>query len=1202
MRPNILITIAIAFFFSIKSAYCQYANIEFIENKGQWNENVKFKGVMNNGAFFLTEKGFRVLQSKAEDLEKMSDFFHGFSHVSAHNIAAKSVIPPKDEDGITVHSHAYNVEFINAQTPAIVGDKPLNTYNNYIIGNDPSKWKGNCRIYQAITYQNIYPGIDIRYYTNDGKLKYDIVVHAGADLSHLAMKYDGVDGLQVKNEQLVIKTSVGETRELAPYAYQVVAGVKKEVGCRFKVAGKTVQFAVNNYSKSSELIIDPTLVFSTFTGSTADNWGYTATYGPDGSFYAGGIVFDQGFPTSPGAFSTSFNGGIDDEGIGPYDIGIIKFSPNGSDRTYATYIGGSGNEQPHSLVVDGQGELVLAGRSNSPNFPTTVTDNGGGGYDIIVTKLNAAGSALVGSRKIGGKESDGVNIRPKYPQSPVTSIRRNYGDDARGEVILDNDGNIILASNTQSALFPTTGGAFQKTSGGKQDGVLIKLTSNLSNILFSTLIGGSGNDAAFVLAINPTDNNIYVGGNTDGADFPGNKTNALHPAYQGGETDGFVSIVSPDGGALLKTTFIGTADIDMLYGIQFDKFGFPYIMGTTTSDTWPIVNAAFSQSKGKQFIAKLKPDLSAYEYSTVFGSGAKTPNISPIAFLVDRCENVYVSGWGGTTNSDMNYPNAGTSGLSVTPDAIQSKTDNSDFYFFVLERNAAGQLYGSFFGQVGGLGEHVDGGTSRFDRNGVIYQALCANCGRDVPFPTTPGVWSPSNGSTRCNLAAVKIAFNLAGVASSVRASINGVISDTSGCVPLTVDFTDTLASAKKYVWNFGDGSADVATADPTISHTFNAAGTYQVKLISIDSSKCNIADSAYTHIKVRSDKVNLGFASQKLLPCESANYQFTNTSLINTPGRNFTNTSFTWYFGDSTPPVTAGLNLVTHAFPGPGVYKVKLVLTDTSFCNAPDSVEIPLRIATNVKAQFETPPGGCAPYNAVFDNISAGGQQFFWAFGDGETSTEASPTHVYTVPGTYSITLRAVDSGTCNMMDTTGMTIVVSDKPTASYTFTPNPPQENTAVNFSNNSIGATHYVWKFGDGDSLNARSQEPVSHIYNETGTFNTCLVALNNFGCPDTTCQHIVARITPLIDVPNAFTPNGDGINDKVFVRGFAISKMTWRIYNRWGQMVFETNDKTQGWDGTFKGSIQPKEVYHYSLAVQFSDNSKYEKKGDITLLR
>jgi gliding motility-associated-like protein len=847
----------------------------------------------------------------------------------------------------------------------------------------------------------------------------------------------------------------------------------------------------------------------------------------------------------------------------------------------------------------------MAGRTNSDNYPVRATGAPGQDYDIILTKLNATGSDLIGSIKIGGSKIDGINIGGKSSAPTGTqSIRRNYGDDARSEVILDNAGNVWLTSNTQSEDFPTTTGAFQRTFGGKQDGVIIKASPDLSNILVSTFIGGSENDAAFVLAVNPADNNIYIGGNTVSPNLPGDKTAVLHPAFQGGETDGFVSIITADGNTLLKTSYVGTSGHDMLFGVQFDKFGFPYIMGTTTG-AWPVVNAAFSQAGGKQFIAKLKPDLSTYEYSTIFGTNTAEPNLSPVAFLVDRCENVYVSGWGGEANAG--YANAGTRGLPVTPDAIKTTTDNSDFYFFVLERNAVRQLYGSFFGQTGGGnsgGEHVDGGTSRFDRNGVIYQGMCANCGGGVPFPTTPGVWSPNNGSSQCNLAAVKIAFNLAGVTGSVRASINGVIQDTAGCAPLTVDFTDTIAAGKRYVWNFGDGSPDIETTIPNQSHTFNAVGTYRVRLISIDESKCNVADTAYTNIRVRPIKGVLGFTPKKENPCNLFNYTFTNTSFVSPAERQFSNTSFRWSFGDNTPPVIAGTESISHSFPGPGVYKVKLELLDSNFCNAPETLEVDLRIATNVEAAFTTPDKGCAPYTAVFQNTSAGGQQFFWDYGDNTTSTETgiSHEHLYAVPGTYVVKLRVVDSATCNVVDTASFTIVVSDNPTASFSFTPNPPRENTPVQFTNSSIGATRYEWNFGDGEVLKTTLAEPVQHSYNETKTYNACLIAANNFGCADTVCQDIVALMVPVLDVPNAFTPNGDGINDKVFVRGFGITKMTWRIYNRWGALVFETSDRNQGWDGTYKGGIQPKEVYHYVLDVEYANNTKHQKRGDITLLR
>ena len=212
-----------------------------------------------------------------------------------------------------------------------------------------------------------------------------------------------------------------------------------------------VTFDVKNYDAASTLIIDPQVIFCSFSGSTADNWGFTATYGPDGSMYGGGIVFGSGFPVSPGAFQTVFQGG-NSTGSNAIDIGIIKLSPDGSTRKYATYIGGSGNEQPHSLIVDNQGNLILAGRSNSSNYPLQ-NPNGvasqvgsSGGFDIVVTKLNATGTALIGSKKIGGSGDDGVNISSTRQ---LSSLQRNYGDDGRSEVILDGAGNIYVASCSQ---------------------------------------------------------------------------------------------------------------------------------------------------------------------------------------------------------------------------------------------------------------------------------------------------------------------------------------------------------------------------------------------------------------------------------------------------------------------------------------------------------------------------------------------------------------------------------------------------------------------------------------------------------------------------------------------------------------------------------------------------------------------------------
>ena len=168
------------------------------------------------------------------------------------------------------------------------------TYNNYFLGNDKSKWKGECKIYQAVTYKNMYPNIDVRYYTDAGTLKYDIIVRPGGNINDIALKYDGVDKLEVKNKELVIGTSVGEVKELYPYTYQVQNGSRKTLDCKYVVKENIVRFKIKDYLPNETIVIDPTLIFASFTGSSTDNWGYTATPGPDGSFFAGGISFGAG--------------------------------------------------------------------------------------------------------------------------------------------------------------------------------------------------------------------------------------------------------------------------------------------------------------------------------------------------------------------------------------------------------------------------------------------------------------------------------------------------------------------------------------------------------------------------------------------------------------------------------------------------------------------------------------------------------------------------------------------------------------------------------------------------------------------------------------------------------------------------------------------------------------------------------------------
>jgi gliding motility-associated-like protein len=1185
--------------------------IEFVENKGQWNDQVLYMGKVSNGSFFIRKNGFTVVQYHPGDFADLYQSIHDGSYTQ--------------NGGVKVRGHSFNVDFVNASgTTTTEADKPLPTYTNYFIGSDQSKWGAGCRVFQAVTAKDVYPNVDVRFYTDNGFLKYDIIARPGADISRIALKYDGVDKLSVKNKNLVISTSLGDLNEALPYSYQASLTGRSEVNAKYSVKNNIVRFDVKDYDPKAILVIDPQVVFCSFSGSTADNWGFTATYGPDGSMFGGGIVFGSGFPTNAGAFQTNFGG--------DFDIGVIKLTPDGSNRVYATYLGGTGREQPQSLIVDGQGNLVIAGRTNSVisgtgSFPLK---NGsadmigqGGLFDIIIVKLNAAGNAIIGSKRIGGSENDGVNISENR-QLGTTSLMRNYGDDGRSEVILDGAGNVYVASCTQSTTgtaasnFPAIGNPFQSSPGGSQDGVLIKLTPDLGSVLFASYLGGNANDAAYVLSISPA-GEIYVAGGTESgaSTFPGTEAGTLGPDNHG-SVDGFVAVISGNGSTAIRSTFLGTDGADQVYGIQFDNRGFPYAMGQTTGDQgtgkWPVTpgTPTYGSDKGKQFIVKMQPDLSSFVYSTVFGTGSSTPNISPVAFLVDRCENVYISGWGGYYGTRNWFNSAGTSGLPVTSDAIKPNTDGKDFYFFVLKKDAVQQLFGSFFGEDNRPGagcDHVDGGTSRFDKNGVIYQAICANCNLDPTvwprFPTTAGSWAPtnvSNSRAQCNLAMVKIAMNLAGVDGAIQSEINGVPRDTAGCVPLRVVFRDTIANAVTYEWDFGDGSPIITTTTPDTAHTYTSVGLYRVRLIAIDPNTCNVRDTSYLNIRVGDLQAALNATYAKLPPCTAFKYQFNNLSATN-PIRPFTDTSFLWIWGDGSPVVVSGLSSVTHTFPSPGLYKVKLVLKDTAYCNNPDTFNIDLSVAQNVKAAFITPPVGCLPYTAQFDNTTDAGETWQWDFGDGGTSTDFEPSHDYTAPGRYVIKLIATNPNTCNVTDTAWFTINVFQRPIPGFTFGPDPPVSNTPTTFLNTSFPeAVRFKWVFGDGDSLLTASREPVQHQYNSTGTFNACLTAYNAAGCDSSVCQQVRTLITPLVDVPNAFTPLSGDANSIVYVRGFGIGKIQFIVWNRWGQKVFETNNRNQGWDGKVKGVVQPMDVYVYTLNIEFTDGTKTVKKGDITLIR
>lgn len=1161
-------------------------SLEFVRNEGQWDGDFRYRIITGKGEIYLGNNAVTYVVGSSDNTQLRDEFKHGH------------------RNEVTLKYHAYRMHLDGAAVrPKITPAKEQPHYYNYFLGSDQSRWHSEIHPAMAVDYKDVYPGVDMHVASEGASLKYDFILSPGTDPSVIRLRYDGATSMAIRNKNLILGTSVGDVEELKPVAYQYDNNARKEVACQYRLEGNTVSYRFpNGYDESLPLVIDPVVVFATFTGSTADNWGFTATYDQAGNFYGGGTVAATGYPVSTGAFQTTYAGGTS-AGV-PGDIGIVKYNPTGTAIVWASYLGGAGADQPHSMVVDASNNLVVAGRSFSGDYPTLNTSynplyNGGG--DIVVTKFNAAGTALIGSTYVGGSGADGMNISAG---ASFGSLKYNYGDDARSEVILDNSANVYVAAPSSSANFPVTINAFQGTKSTGQDAVFFKLSPTLNTLLYSTFIGGTGDDAAYVLALNRSQTAVYVGGGTTSSNFPAT-TAVWRGTYQGGSADGWIARFNNSGTyALQKLTFIGAGNYDQVYGLQTDHENSVYAMGQSLGGLFPVTTGVYSNAGSSQFAIKMDSMLTTNLASTVFGSGSSTTtNISPVAFLVDTCQNVYISGWGGNLNLPGVAPSVGTStGMPVTPAAIpagsvlHSTTDGSDFYFIVFSRNFLGLQFGAYYGRstLPEYGEHVDGGTSRFDKQGVIYQAICGGCGTSTPpLPMTPGSHSTANGSTNCNLASLKIAFQLG----APVAQATGTPS-VRGCPPLRVQFQNTSTNAISQNWDFMDGSPIDTAFQP--AHTFTRAGIYNVRLIIFNPNSCKPRDTAYVMVTVDSNRVKASFTGVVTDSCGPYQAQFTNTSTYSTQPGAPARTVFTWRFGDGT--TYTGPNPPVHNYPGLGTYTVTLVMTDPQACNVPDSMRMVITINSfRVKANFTSIDTVCNGQPVTFRNASTNATAIRYDFGDTTFSTSTAPvTHTYKRPGTYEVMLVAENPQTCNKFDTLRKLIRIRTLPVAAFSHAPVIPESNKPVTFTNLSTSADRYIWNFGDGSALSAEVN-PI-HLFRQTGSFATCLIAINEEGCRDTVCREVEADIHTALDLPTAFSPNGDGKNDILYVRGGGIETMNLKIFNRWGEKVFESRSLENGWDGHFNGKLQEIDSYGYVLTATFIDGTSSIKKGNVTLLR
>jgi gliding motility-associated-like protein len=352
--------------------------------------------------------------------------------------------------------------------------------------------------------------------------------------------------------------------------------------------------------------------------------------------------------------------------------------------------------------------------------------------------------------------------------------------------------------------------------------------------------------------------------------------------------------------------------------------------------------------------------------------------------------------------------------------------------------------------------------------------------------------------------------------------------------------------------------------------------------------------------IKVGINEVELKASAERIGDCSSGKYTLRNLS-ISKQGKPFNSKSFVWIYDDKSKPDTAGLNDIIHDFT-PGLHRVWLKLLDVNFCNQYDSVPVDIYVFSSIKADFTLSKDSiCLGEDIGLTNKSIGGVSFLWTFGNGQTSTTYAPARQqYQTAGvkTLKLVVRENSPG-CNLADSVTKLLTVIEAPVAKFDYTPKPPVENAPFTFINQTTGATAYNWNFGDGSTSSLT--QPI-HQYGKTFTFDVILTAYNQFGCTDTASLIVKPLITELLEIPNAFTPNDDGKNDVFLPKIFGIDDMNLKIYNRFGQLVFESYNPSFGWDGKYLGVAQPIDVYAYTLIVKYADGRTESKKGSITLLR
>jgi PKD repeat protein len=626
----------------------------FLENKGQLvDSSVRYYAHMGvGGAAFLD--GAVVISIVGSDDRTDS--------VDPLSSCTKGIQPSRIREALESEVSGCSVKFTfegtNQRTP--VGTGALPGVFNFIKGSEAAGWVQGVTAFSEVSYRNLYDGIDLVYSSEEGRLKYEFRVRPGADPDAISVQVEGHDHLAIEGGDLVVTTSEGDIVDGGLRVFHA-GSPDDEMAATFQLrGGDRYGFSIPGRDPDRELIIDP-IIYSTYLGSTEDEEVGGCVVDSEGHAYIAGYTESKYYPLTPGVWDSTLDGW--------YDAFVTKMGVDGSTLEFSTLLGGDNFDQATCLVIDEIGDVYIAGDTFSRDFPTTtdcLQDTQLGGTEGFVTKLNRTGRTLEFSTYLGSPLEDflkGITVdafgnayivgntnsfdfavtADAYQKNKTmdndsyegvvckldpfgskllySTYIGGHGVDSPYSIQVNDVGEFYVAGQTRASSFPTTNGAYiTDMVGQEQIGFVTKFKSDGSDLIYSTFIGGSGEDMIRSLAVD-TNGNATLVGYTGSSNYPVTQ-GVVQRVHGGSMWDGFVSMLSSDGSSLVYSTFLGGRSIDEVNDIHIDDKGRFHIAGSTMSSNFQVTADAIQNRLngiGDGIVSILSADMSRLEYSTYLG-------------------------------------------------------------------------------------------------------------------------------------------------------------------------------------------------------------------------------------------------------------------------------------------------------------------------------------------------------------------------------------------------------------------------------------------------------------------------------------------------------------------------------------------------------------------------------------------------------